>query len=171
MKKPQRKRDNTVIQRVNQSLDLPDYAACERLRAALHESGHLIAAKLLGESVTGIGLGGPDSLDGAAAWSRMRSRDVYSLRNRLVVLWSGPLSDGRPVPEIGKGELADDESAMFSIARELCGAAGSEKRIAGEIRRARIKAERLVKKHHAEIEQLAQALVHDYEVIDGIKPE
>jgi hypothetical protein len=169
MRKSQTKRDNAAIQRVSQALNLPNYAVSERLRAALHESGHLIAAKVLGESIIGIGLGGPGSLDGAAAWSRMRSRDVHSLRNRLCVLWSGPLSDGRPVPEIGKGELADDESAMFSIARELCGAAAAPARIQKEIDRAKTKAERLVRRHRAEIEELAGALVHVYEVIDAIK--
>jgi hypothetical protein len=166
--KPRRKRDNTVIQRVNKALDLPDYAVSERLRASLHESAHLIAAKVLGESIIGIGLGGTNS-DAAGTWTRMRSRDVFSLRNRLIVLWAGPLADGRPVPPIGKGELGDDESAMFSIARELCGAAAKPGRVEKEITQARSRAVKLVRKHQPEIEELAGHLLTLYGCLDRIK--
>jgi hypothetical protein len=163
-----RRRDDILLQRVSESLNLSDFAGCERLRAALHESGHLIAAKILSESIIGIGLGGTNS-DAAGTWTRMRSRDVFSLRNRLIVLWSGPLSDGRPVPPVGDGLLADDESQMFDIARELCGADAKLARIQNEISRAKSRAVKLVRRHRPEIEQLAHKLCELYSIIDGVK--
>jgi len=58
---------------------------------------------------------------------------------------------------------------MFSIAREIHGAAAAPARIQKEIERARIKAERLVRKHRPAIECLAEQLIKLYACIDKVK--
>jgi uncharacterized protein (DUF1778 family) len=168
--KIQHKRNEDALKRVIKTLDLPDYRTNELERTAKHEASHLVIAKLLGEWIKGVGLGGPDSLDGAGTWTRLRSRDVYSLRNRLCVLWAGPISDGNPLPPIGSGELGDDEKQLIDIAREIHGKAGSQQRIDAEINRAKTRAEKLVQEHRAKIEELAEHLIKLYECIDRIRP-
>jgi hypothetical protein len=165
-----RKRDAELIQRVSKSLDLPDYQAGARLDIAKHESGHMVAAIILNEEIIGIGLHGKGSLSSGSSWTRPRGRDVIGLRGHMVVLWSGVLAEGRELPADGSGEIGDDHNKLRELAREIVGAAGSEKRIDAEIRRARSRAEKLVKRHRPEIELLAAKLCELYCILDGIKP-
>jgi hypothetical protein len=159
-----RQRDNSLIQKVSESLDLPDHSGTEHLRASLHESAHLIAAKVLGESIEGVGLGGPSSLGGAASWTRPCDRGAIALKNHMAVVWAGVLAEDR---EPLDGEC--DQNRLRELAIEIYGKAAKPARIDREIRRAKSKAARLVRRHRPEIEELAGHLLTLYGCLDRIK--
>jgi hypothetical protein len=164
------KRDNSLIQRVSESLNGPDYKALHRHETAIHESSHVVVALLCGETVEGVSLG-TSGIGGGAVFMRPRSRDVHGLRRYMTIIAAGNVLDSQSLPSVGTGELDEDQNRLRDLATEILGKAAKPARIQNEIARARKKAARLVKRHNAAIEELAQALIHVYEVIDGVKSE
>jgi hypothetical protein len=163
------KRDDVAIKRVSESLNLPDYRALHRLETARHESAHIIVGLLLGETIEAVSLG-TSGLGGGAVLMRPRSRDANSLRRHMTVIAAGGAVDGLPMPPAGIGEVDEDQNRLRDLAIEIHGKSAKPGRVEKEIARAKTRAEKLVKKHHAEIEQLAGKLCELYAIIDGVKP-
>jgi hypothetical protein len=162
------KRNDAALERVSRSLDGPDFSgilSAEQQRIAKHESGHLVVGIAVGESAEGISLGGRGSLSGAASWTRPRDRGVASLRGHMAVVWAGCIAEGRELPADDSG----DQVKLHDLAVEIVGKIGTQKRIEAEIRRAKFRAIKLVRRHRAEIEQLAHKLCELYSIIDGVK--
>jgi len=163
-----RRRDDILLQRVSESLNGRDYRGIARMETALHESAHIVIALILGEAVEAVSLG-TSGLGGGAVFMRPRSRDVYSLRRHMIVVAAGTAVDGLPLPAAGSGENSEDQNQLRSLAVEIVGKIGTQKRIDREILRAKSKAAKLVKRHKVAIEELAGHLLTLYGCLNRIK--
>ena len=146
-----------------------DREAIELTRTAHHEAGHVVACRCFGRPIVMASIDKSRRFNGHLYTVNIELGTARAHREQLIVYSAGRAASLLFDPSADPGD-EDDRRKMTDLAWQLVGKVAAVETMRGEMRKADRRADSLIRRHRADVHQVAGMLLSYHEEVSSVVP-